>query len=65
VRCRDPFAAWLATKHFGMISAKIIARCAFGRRAAEIDYLSGFVQGVREGFRFGVDRATLLYIEEN
>jgi len=65
VRCRDPFAAWLVAKHFGRISAKIVARCALGRRANEIDYLSGFVQGVRGGFRFGVDRATLLYIEES
>ena len=63
VRCRDPFAVWLVAKHFGMISAKIVARCALGRRAAEIDYLSGFVQGVRGGLRFGVARATLLYIE--
>jgi hypothetical protein len=55
----------LVAKLFVMISAKIVARCALGRRAAEIDYLSGFVQGVRGGLRFGVDRATLLYIEEN
>ena len=64
VRCRDPYAAWLAAKIFGVMSAKLIARCALGRRAAEIDYLSGFVQGVRGGFKFGVDRATLLYSEK-
>jgi hypothetical protein len=49
---------------FGLMSAKLIARWAVGRRAAEIDYLSGFVQGVREGFKFDVDRTTLLYGEK-
>ena len=29
------------------------------------DYLSGFVQGVRGGLKFGVDRTTLLYTEKN
>jgi glycosyltransferase involved in cell wall biosynthesis len=65
VRCRDPYAAWLAAKNFALIGAKFIARCAVGRRAAEIDYLSGFVQGVRGGFKFSVDRATLLYSEKH
>lgn len=65
VRCRDPYAAWLAAKNFGVMSAKIVARRAFGRRPAEIDYLMGFVQGVRGGLKFGVDRATLLYTEKN
>jgi hypothetical protein len=32
-------------------------------RPEEIIYLSGFVQGVRGGLKFGVDRATLLYTE--
>jgi hypothetical protein len=48
-----------------MISAKIVARRALGRRAAEIDYLSGFIQGVRRALKFSVDRSTLLYMEEN
>lgn len=65
VRCRDPFAAWLAAKIFTRMSAKFIAKRALGHRPAEIHYLSGFVQGVRGGLKFGVDRATLLYIEEN
>jgi len=65
VRCRDPYAAWLAAKQLGVASAKIVARRALGRRPAEIDYLSGFVQGVRGGLKFGVDRTTLLYTEKN
>jgi len=65
VRCRDPFAAWLATKFFGVQSAKFIVKSALGRRPAEIHYLSGFVQGVRGGLKFSVDRATLLYTEKN
>jgi glycosyltransferase involved in cell wall biosynthesis len=65
VRCGDPYAAWLAAKRFGVASAKVLARGVFGRYAAEIDYLSGFIQGVRGGLKFGVDRATLLYTEKN
>jgi GT2 family glycosyltransferase len=65
VRCGDPYAAWLVVKNFCKASAKIVARWALGRRAAEIYYLSGFVQGVRGGLKFGVHRATLLYIEKN
>jgi GT2 family glycosyltransferase len=65
VRCRDPYAAWLAAKNLGVASAKLIAKRAIGRRPAEFDYLSGFVQGVRGGLKFGVDRSTLLYTEKN
>jgi glycosyltransferase involved in cell wall biosynthesis len=65
VRCRDPYAAWLAAKNFGVMSAKFVAKRAVGRRPAEINYLSGFVEGVRGGLKFGVDRATLLYTEKN
>lgn len=65
VRCRDPYAAWLAARIVGSIGAKFIVKCALGRRPTNIDYLSGFVQGVREGLKFGVDRATLLYTEKN
>jgi GT2 family glycosyltransferase len=65
VRCRDPYAAWLAAKQLGVASAKILVRRVLGRHPAEINYLSGFVQGVRGGLKFGVDRATLLYTEKN
>ena len=65
VRCRDPYFTWLAAKTFARVSAKFIVKSILGRRPAEIHYLSGVVQGVRGGLKFGVDRATLLYIEEN
>jgi GT2 family glycosyltransferase len=65
VRCGDPYATWLATKNFVAVSAKFVAKRALGHHPAEIDYLSGFVQGVRGGLKFGVDRATLLYTEKN
>jgi glycosyltransferase involved in cell wall biosynthesis len=65
VRCRDPFAAWLAAKMITRLSAKYIARRALGRRPDEIYYLSGFIQGVRGALKFRIDRETLLYAEEN
>lgn len=64
VRCRDPYAAWLVAKRFTVMSAKLIAKRALGRRPSESEYLSGFLQGVRGGLGFGVDRATLLYTEK-
>lgn len=65
VRCRDPYAVWLAAKSFGLTSARYVFKSALGRRPREINYLSGFIQGVRGGLKFGVDRATLLYTEKN
>jgi glycosyltransferase involved in cell wall biosynthesis len=65
VRCRDPYAAWLAAKNFGVNIARVVVKRALGGRPEEIYYLSGFVQGVRGGLKFGVDRATLLYTEKN
>jgi hypothetical protein len=65
VRCGDPYAMWLAAKNFVTLSAKFVAKRALGRQPTEIDYLLGFVQGVRGGLKFGVDRATLLYTEKN
>jgi glycosyltransferase involved in cell wall biosynthesis len=65
VRCRDLYAAWLAAKNFAVMSARFVAKRALGGRPGEINYLSGFVHGVRAGLKFGVDRATLLYTEKN
>ncbi len=65
VRCRDPYAVWLAAKVFGMMGARFVVKWVLGRRPAEFDYLSGFVQGVRGGLKFGVDRTALLYAEKN
>ena len=64
VRCGDPYAAWLVVKNCCATTAKIASRWIRGRHAAEVDYLSGFIQGVRGGLKFGVDRATLLYTEK-
>ena len=64
-RCRDAYATWLAAKNFATVSAKVLIKRALGRRPAEFDYLSGFVQGVRGGLKFSVDRTTLLYTEKN
>jgi glycosyltransferase involved in cell wall biosynthesis len=65
VRCRDPYAAWMATRIFGRKSAKFVIMRALGHRPEEIYYLSGFLQGVRGGLKFGVDRARLLDTEKN
>ena len=63
VRCRDPYAVWLTLKNLGVASARFVVKRALGR-PAQINYLSGFVQGVRGGLKFGVDRTTMLYTEK-
>jgi GT2 family glycosyltransferase len=65
VRCRDPYAVWLAGKNLSIAGAKYVVKRALGRHPSEINYLSGFVQGVRGGLKFGVDRTTLLYTEKH
>lgn len=64
VRCRDLYAAWLAAQSFGIMSARYIVKRARGHRPGEVQYLLGFVQGIRGGFKFNVDRKTLLYTNE-
>lgn len=65
IRCGDSYATWLATRNFCVGSAKFLVKRALGRPAGEINYLSGFVEGVRGGLKFNVDRTTLLYTEKN
>lgn len=65
IRCGDSYATWLATRNFCVGSAKFLVKRALGREAGEINYLSGFVKGVRGGLKFNVDRTTLLYTEKN
>jgi GT2 family glycosyltransferase len=65
VRCGDPYFTWLTVKTFSYAIAKLIAKTVLGRNPSEIHYFSGFIRGVREGLKLGVDRATLLYTEKN
>lgn len=61
VRCGDLYAVWLGAKGFGIMAARHLVKRARGERPGEIEYLRGFIQGIRGGLAFGVDRATLLY----
>jgi glycosyltransferase involved in cell wall biosynthesis len=64
VRCRDPYATWLALSVFTRTSVKVAVKRALGEKTLNAKYLAGFVQGVRGGFKFDVDRTTLLYTRE-
>jgi glycosyltransferase involved in cell wall biosynthesis len=64
VRCRDPYATWLLVKQFGGATVKHVAKRVLRRASDENHYVRGFVQGVRGGFKFDVDRTTRLYREK-
>jgi glycosyltransferase involved in cell wall biosynthesis len=61
IRCRDPYALWLATRQL----AKITARWAYHKLrrqdTTEGRYLAGFAKGVRASLRYRVDRQARLY----
>lgn len=63
VRCRDLRAVWLASYHFGRIAARWMAKTVLRRDTDEGYYVKGFITGVRESFRFRVDRSRRLYVE--
>jgi hypothetical protein len=63
VRCRDPYALWLLSKHLGGSAAKWLVKGLAGKKPTERYYLTGLVAGIRGSFRFGVDRETRLYVD--
>lgn len=64
IRCRDPFALWLFTKQFMGTAARWVAKTLLRRPNDHNYYLKGMVRGARGSFKFGVDRATRLYVEK-
>jgi glycosyltransferase involved in cell wall biosynthesis len=63
VRCCDPLALRLMTVRFGVGWAKTCARLLIKRGSGNSPYLRGMAIGMRDSFRFRVDRAERLYIE--
>jgi glycosyltransferase involved in cell wall biosynthesis len=63
VRCRDPFALWLLVRQLGTKTARWTAKKVLGRNPNNWNYIRGVVTGIRESFRFRVDRRTRLYRE--
>ncbi len=64
VRCRDPYATWLALNVVARTSVKVAVKRALGEKTLNARYLAGFFQGVRGGLKFDIDRTTLLYTRE-
>jgi glycosyltransferase involved in cell wall biosynthesis len=56
VRCGDWLAAWLLGRELAIASAGVVLNAARGRRPLGWSGLSMLVAGVREAFRFGLDR---------
>lgn len=63
VRCRDPLAAWLLAKQFGVHATKLVVKSLLRRGGRDRWYLQGILRGSRASFKYGVDRQTRLYVE--
>lgn len=62
VRCRDPYATWMFTKHIARRYGSHFGKRLLGRTSKKWPYLRGMITGVREGMKFDVDRSTRLYV---
>jgi hypothetical protein len=65
VRCRDPYALWLLTRRLVDAFARVIVRAVRRRRLGGGQYARGMLVGIRDSFKFGVDRQTRLYREKS
>ena len=61
VRCRDPYALLLLTRRLGRTGLSHLVKRAQRRHGAGGSYVRGMFVGIRESFKFGVDRDTRLY----
>jgi glycosyltransferase involved in cell wall biosynthesis len=64
VRCFDVYALWLLSRALGIAAAKWLVKGVAGKKPTERYYVKGFLTGIRGSFRFKVDRATRLYVEQ-
>jgi len=62
IRCRDPYALWLAVRQLGKTGARLARRLVSRRPGTERQYLRGFLQGSRASFKYDVDRQARLYV---
>ena len=65
VRCRDPYALWLLTRRLTDAFGRVLVRAVLRRRPNGGQYARGMLVGIRDGFKFGVDRQTRLYREKS
>ena len=65
VRCRDPYALWLLTKRLVDAFGRVVVRAVRRRRPNGGQYARGMLVGIRDSFKFGVDRQTRLYREKS
>jgi glycosyltransferase involved in cell wall biosynthesis len=61
-RCRDPYAIWLLVRQLGASTGKWVGKRVLGRDAGSFNYVRGFTQGMRQSFRFPVDRVARMYV---
>lgn len=60
VRCGDFYALWLLGRQLSSLGSRILVKRLLGQRP-RTEYLFGIFTGIREGFRFSVDRRQRQY----
>jgi glycosyltransferase involved in cell wall biosynthesis len=61
IRCGDLFAAWLLARRMGAQAPRQLVKAALGRPNSS-RYVTGIVRGMRDSFKFGVNRGPRLYV---
>jgi glycosyltransferase involved in cell wall biosynthesis len=62
VRCRDVYALWLLSRQVVDRGARYLVKFILRREPTEFPYISSIFVGIREGFRFDVDRRSRMYV---
>ena len=65
VRCRDPYATWLLARKLASTGAKSAVKRVIYRKKSETAYFRGVLAGMRNSFRFDVDRNARLYVDKS
>src|SRR5579885_2662211 len=63
IRCHDRYALWLLARQVTIWGGRYLAKYALGRKPTEFPYIRSIFVGIREGFRFDVDRHSRLYVQ--
>lgn len=63
IRCKDPDALRLASKHLSKLIVREILN-PVRRKPSKWPYIRSFVQGMRAGWRYPIDKSTRMYVPQ-
>lgn len=63
VRCGDPYALWILSRHIVNQAARDLARRALGRNPTQVTYMRFILVGIWESLLFKIDHQRRVYIQ--